>query len=511
MKKQVFPQGAFSIGSACHTPHETGPESRRIPRVLAIVLLLPLALAPGVSTADPYDITPGPPYEYDPISGGRNCILSQIDGTHSLCLHRGVGGQAVILSVDPGDWTLMKETDYRYDRNGDYMGLADIDPTHYLCTYCGDGEAAFASVLSIDPGDWSIATESRILYDPEFGYYNALSAIDETHYLGVHNMWDVTGRAGVFTVDPETWSISYGTECAFEIESGYDFKLSRIDATHHLCIYPSQAGGYFGRAVVLVVDPGDWTVRTAHEPFTFAADCDAYCFASRIDETHFLCAYQGPDSHGWAVVLTVDPVDWSISMETPFEYDPALGGEPNVLRIDATHHLCAYKGEGADGYAVVLTVDPADWSISREAPREWDPEWADYPYLCRIDDGHYLCSYEGPGGDGWALVLGVELPEGAWVEGDLERPVRLSGYPNPFAELTTIDYRLATSGRAELAIYDIRGQKVSALRNGWLSGGVGSVRWDGTDSDGRRVSPGVYFCTLKVGDGREVAKLIATR
>ncbi len=506
MEMRTLLQRTRPIRSAIPTPRNARPAL-----ILVMALVLLPSLLPRVCSADPYDITLGPRCEYDPANGGRNNILSQIDDNHYLCLHRGNTGQAVILTVNPGDWSLTVETTYQYDQNGDYMGLVKIDPTHYLCTYCGADEAAYASVLSIDPSDWSIATESTILYDSEFGYYNALSSIDGTHYLGVHNMWDVTGRAGIFTVDPETWAITYRNEMTFEGESGFDFKLLPIDATHHLCLYPSQAGGYLGRAVVLVVDPGNWTITTAQAPVEYASGCDAYSFASPIDDTHFLCAYQGPDSHGWAVVLTIDPADWSISIETPFEYDPALGGEPNLTRIDATHHLCAYKGEGADGYAVVLTVDPESWTISREAPREWDPEMADYAYLCRIDDGHYLCSYQGPGSDGWALVLGVELPGGAVGEGDIKSLVGLSGYPNPFFDATTIGYRLPASGRAELAIYDVRGRMVSALTNGGPLGSAGTILWNGTDSSGRRVSPGVYFCTLTTGGRRETAKLIAVK
>ncbi len=479
-----------------------GPGRTTPTPALALALLLP-----SVCGAAPWDITLGPAHEYNPVSGGRNCILAPLDAEHYLCLHRGPVGEALILAVDPVDWSLTTVTTYPYAENGDYMGLAAIDDRHFLCTYCGEDEAALASVLSIDPQTWTITTESTILYDPEFGYYNALSPIDATHYLGVHNMWDVTGRAGVFTVDPQTWAITYGPECAFEPESGFDFKLTRIDATHHLCLYPSQAGGYFGRAVVLVVNPSDWTVSTAHPPVTYASDADAYAFASRIDAEHFLCAYQGPASHGWAVVLTLDPADWSVSLGTPCEYDAALGGEPNLTRIDALHHLCAYKGEGADGYAVVLTVDPADWSVSREAPREWDPERGDYPYLCPIDPGHYLCSYEGPGGDGWALVLGVELPGSGVADGFVERAGAVAGRPNPALGLVAIDYELAQGGQVDLAITDALGRPVRRLLEGRLSPGSGSVRWDGTDAHGKRVGPGVYFCTLSAGGRREVARL----
>jgi len=506
MRARAFSPETQSIESPGRGLGDGGHGGRRVVPTLALVLLLP-----AIATAAPWDITPGQPHEYNPVSGGRNCILSPIDAAHYLCLHRGPVGEAVILRVDPADWTLATVTTYPYAQNGDYMGLAAIDATHFLITYCGEDEAAFAAVLSIDPETWTIATASTLLYDPEFGYYNALSPIDATHYLGVHNMWDVTGRAGVFTVDPQTWAITYGPECAFEPESGFDFKLTRLDATHHLCLYPSQAGGYFGRAVVLVVDPSDWTVSTAHPPVTYASDADAYAFASQIDAEHFLCAYQGPGSHGWAVVLTIDPGDWSISLGTPCEYDPALGGEPNLVRIDATHHLCAYKGEGADGYAVVLTVDPSDWTVSRETPYEWDPERADYPYLCPIDAGHYLCSYEGPGGDGWALVLGVELSGAGVPEGRGGHVGLVSGCPNPCAGPTVIHYDLARAGKAYLAIADIQGRRVSTLLDRWLPSGPGSVRWDGTDGRGRRVAPGLYFCTLSAGEQRGVARLITLR
>jgi flagellar hook assembly protein FlgD len=89
--------------------------------------------------------------------------------------------------------------------------------------------------------------------------------------------------------------------------------------------------------------------------------------------------------------------------------------------------------------------------------------------------------------------------------------MRLSGSPNPFAGATTIAYRLARSARAELAIYNAQGKQVSALKSEWLPRGPGTVRWDGMDSKGRRVSPGVYFCTMRLGDERVVAKLIAVR
>ncbi len=507
MKKEKMLKRNFQIRPTFGRINQFRLDKKKINITVMAALILTIFLFPQICMGDPYDITMGTPHEYDEEKGGRNNIMSKIDDFHYLCLYAGYTGMAVILTIDSDDWSITTETSYQYDEDGDYMGLSRVDTTHYLITYCGDDEAAYASVISIDPTDWSITTETAIMYDDEFGYYNALSKIDDTHYLGVHNMWDVTGRAGVFTIDPDNWSITYGTEYIFESEHGYDFMLSRIDDTHHLCVYPSQYGGYIGRAVILIVDSNNWTVNTVVEPLTFATNCDAYSFLSRIDDTHFLCAYQGPDSDGWAVILTVNTNDWSISMETPFEYDEQLGGEPNLSKIDSTHFLCAYKGVDADGYAVVLTVDPVDWSISSETPFEFDEMRADYPYLCKIDDAHYLCSYEGPGHDGWAVVLNVELP-GVGIADDeiISNIFKLSNFPNPFNPFTTIQYSIPRESKVELKIYNIRGQKVKTLVHSDLVEGNHNTLWDGRDYNQQPVGSGIYFYKLKVNGKLEAVK-----
>ncbi|MBN2460882.1 MAG: T9SS type A sorting domain-containing protein [Candidatus Cloacimonetes bacterium] len=471
------------------------------------MLIIVVFIFPCICSGELYDITMGSPYEYDEEKGGRNNIMVGLDDFHYLCLYAGYTGKAVILTVNPADWTMTSETTYQYDENGDYMGISEIDEWHFLITYCGDDESSYASVISINPVDWSITTETTVMYDYEFGYYNALSKIDDTHYLGVHNMYDVTGRAGVFTVDTNNWSIVYGTEYNFEPEQGYDFMLCRIDDTHHLCVYPSQGDPYGGRAVVLIVETSDWTVTTTTSPFTFATDCDAYSFLSRIDDTHFLCAYEGSDSDGWAVVLTVNSDNWSVNMEVPFEYDSQLGGEPNLSRINNHHYLCAYKGEDADGYAVVLAVDSADWSISKETPFEFDETRADYPYLCRIDDARHLCSYEGPGLDGWAVVLVVELSGvGATKNEMVSADFNVANYPNPFNPSTMITFSIPEDSKVELSIFNLKGQLVRTLIDYSMPAGGYSALWNGDNEIGLPVNSGIYFYYLNVNNNFRAVK-----
>ncbi len=84
-------------------------------------------------------------------------------------------------------------------------------------------------------------------------------------------------------------------------------------------------------------------------------------------------------------------------------------------------------------------------------------------------------------------------------------------YPNPFNPSTSIPFYLPASGRARVAIYDVKGRLVSVVRDRFLEKGPHSVRWDGTDSKGRTVASGLYFCVLTQNGGRQTRKMILMR
>ena len=53
----------------------------------------------------------------------------------------------------------------------------------------------------------------------------------------------------------------------------------------------------------------------------------------------------------------------------------------------------------------------------------------------------------------------------------------------------------------EVAIFNLKGQKVKVLINEELIKGEHAVSWDGTDSNGNDVSTGIYFYRLRTEDG----------
>ncbi len=72
-------------------------------------------------------------------------------------------------------------------------------------------------------------------------------------------------------------------------------------------------------------------------------------------------------------------------------------------------------------------------------------------------------------------------------------------YPNPFNPDTTIKYSTPREGLVQLSIYNVMGQKVRTLMSRTAQAGNHSVRWDGKNDIGLRVSSGVYVVSLRAG------------
>ena len=82
------------------------------------------------------------------------------------------------------------------------------------------------------------------------------------------------------------------------------------------------------------------------------------------------------------------------------------------------------------------------------------------------------------------------------------------GFPNPFAEATTIRYTIAASGAVSLRIVDVSGRLVRVLVNAEEARGDHDATWDGRDDAGRRVADGMYFVRLTADDISETRKVV---
>ena len=106
------------------------------------------------------------------------------------------------------------------------------------------------------------------------------------------------------------------------------------------------------------------------------------------------------------------------------------------------------------------------------------------------------------------LVLGVE----GGRPGALTPMFALNpAYPNPFRGRSTIHFSIPRSGRVDLDVYNILGQRVKTLVSGELSAGRHSVTWAGDDDRGGKVASGVYLYRLSAGGQSAVKRLALVR
>ncbi|MFQ6002492.1 MAG: T9SS type A sorting domain-containing protein [Candidatus Zixiibacteriota bacterium] len=88
---------------------------------------------------------------------------------------------------------------------------------------------------------------------------------------------------------------------------------------------------------------------------------------------------------------------------------------------------------------------------------------------------------------------------------------RITNSPNPFNPNTNITYELLVGSHVELTIYNIRGQKVKTLVNGYQTEGVKTVSWDGKEESGTRVASGVYLYRISADGFSQTKKMILAK
>jgi len=72
----------------------------------------------------------------------------------------------------------------------------------------------------------------------------------------------------------------------------------------------------------------------------------------------------------------------------------------------------------------------------------------------------------------------------------------MSSYPNPFNPQTTISYEINVGANVELSVYNMLGQQIVSLTNGFVEAGKYNTVWDSIDSQGNEVASGIYMLRL---------------
>jgi hypothetical protein len=187
---------------------------------------------------------------------------------------------------------------------------------------------------------------------------------------------------------------------AFEYETTlgqYQSKPLAIDTNHFLVAW--SGSGSDGFAGVFTVNTTTWAVTTASTPLEFDTQTLYGTPVIGIDTNHALVFWQDSDGDGRCQVLTVDTTTWAVTTaSTPLEFDTQdyLGSVSHAVKVDDNHFLCAWCGVSGDGYIQTFTVNTTTWAVTTASSvLEHDTQNGSANYLCKIDTNHFILVYSG--------------------------------------------------------------------------------------------------------------------
>ena len=267
--------------------------------------------------------------------------------------------------------------------------------------------------------------------------------------------------------------------------------------------------GYAGRWWRMTPNPGNST----DQDYEAHKDDPDYVYEGYLLFDFFLTDSLGSSDAGFATASSYHVLWWEHqrargSCDSPIKWSTVVGYATDP----------AYDGD----------VGPVDVGVFAEIERlcEGETVLPAGAYNCRFILTEESFHQSGEQDGYWASVLkcdtlafelggpaSVDLEIGPDAEPGAEhRLAEFTGAcPNPSGMTAAIGFYLERESRIELGVYDIEGRSVTTLLSGIVSGGNHRAAWDGRDSSGRRLGPGLYFLRLEAGASVQIRKVVMLR
>ncbi len=183
------------------------------------------------------------------------------------------------------------------------------------------------------------------------------------------------------------------------------------------------------------------------------------------------------------------------------------GQGPVSIWCEGTAQYISAGGEDAQKYLDMLLTLQRDDGGMPGSPEDW-------PSTCF----GWLTSWTGLSSTAWLYFALTRSPFDDIIPTIVndyntlpQRFVLKQNAPNPFNRSTMIRYELAKKSFVELAIYNIKGERIRTLVDKRQSGGRYVVRWDGLDDFGAPSPSGVYFYRLQSEHFGKVEKMLLAK
>ena len=169
---------------------------------------------------------------------------------------------------------------------------------------------------------------------------------------------------------------------------------------------------------------------------------------------------------------------------------------PVSLMISGDENFTVHSDD--KGTYLVAGLSPGDYTITLQHPGyRFEPSSRTYQ-VSKNEENQYYFAFPNPN----AVIVrdNSDLVPNQFELGQ--------NYPNPFADLTVIEYGLKKQADVKLIVYNVLGQVVKQLVGLHEPAGRYRIQWDRTDLSGAPVPSGVYFYRIETGDFVKIKKMI---
>ncbi|MBN1756181.1 metallophosphoesterase family protein [bacterium] len=259
--------------------------------------------------------------------------------------------------------------------------------------------------------------------------------------------------------------------------------------------YPNNEQWYsfrYGNSKFIILDNSiPWLLPFSEQPDYLEDELvEAESWADWI----FVCFHEPPYSSGnhgseYTTRLTLCPIMEAHNVFMVFNghdhcYEHAL--------VNGIHYFVT-GGGGAGLYS----VGTSDWTVYSERTY----------HFCHIEVNGTCLRFKAIKPDGTVIDSFNTCPL-AVEKGNLPLNSQINAYPNPFNKKVNIEYTSEKNVFSKLAVYNLLGEEICILQQGYLKAGKYLTCWDGNTTGGERSATGIYFLKWDCPGSSKLSRLL---
>jgi hypothetical protein len=288
-----------------------------------------------------------------------------------------------------------------------FVRAIQISDTQVAAVYRGLQNNGYVKTFSISSDGTEINTTDSLILETN-GFVNPTFKLFDT------------GRAVVAYTGPgnDGWMVTLsfagdGTitqldKAEYDTTESSDPYLLAINATAVIISdYDNLGGGTFASRLRTYAIASDGTITTAAlDEVTITSDILEDSNVVRMNDSHYVVAYRSLGNDGYLQSFEIDELG-VISPLANTTFDLSNGYNPNLVRLDGDSFALAYRGQSSDGFLLTYTLGVNASSFSLNDFYEFDTVAAFTPYLFSVRGDRYGIVYETSGNIGQVITLNM--------------------------------------------------------------------------------------------------------